>query len=74
MARENLTAPLDLTVSQCDCARFWTAGTVKPQTKEQRRSSAFTTTNWDEGEGPNMLNSGVRDSKRRMWSMLVFPD
>ena len=29
-ANENLTAPLDLTVSQYDCARVWTAGTVKP--------------------------------------------
>ena len=29
-ARENLTTPLDLTVSQCDCARVWMAGTVKP--------------------------------------------
>ena len=29
-ARENLTAPPDLTVSQCDCARVWTAGTVRP--------------------------------------------
>ena len=28
-ARENLTVSLDLTVSQCDCAHIWTAGTVK---------------------------------------------
>ena len=32
-ARENLTAPLDLTVSQCNCARVWTAGTVKPSNR-----------------------------------------
>ena len=32
-ARENLTAPLDLTVSQCDCARVWTASTVKPSNR-----------------------------------------
>ena len=28
-AKKNLTAPLELTVSQCDCAYAWTAGTVK---------------------------------------------
>ena len=32
-ARENMTAPLDLTVSQCNCARIWTAGTVKPSNR-----------------------------------------
>ena len=32
-ARENLTAPLYLTVSQCNCAHVWTAGTVKPSNR-----------------------------------------
>ena len=32
-ARENLTAPLELTVSQCEWARIWTAGTVKPSNR-----------------------------------------
>ena len=32
-ARENLTTSLDLTVSQCDCACIWTAGTVKPSNR-----------------------------------------
>ena len=37
-AKENLTAPLDLTVSQCDCAHVWTAGTVKPSNRGAEES------------------------------------
>ena len=61
-ARENLTAPLGRLVQ-------WSL-----QTEEQRRSSTFATTIRDEGEGQTMHNSGVRDLKRRAWSMPGNPD
>ena len=37
-ARENRTAPLDPTVSQCDCARVWMAGTVNPSNQGAEES------------------------------------
>ena len=68
--RENLTAPLNLTVSQCDCALVWTAGTVKPSNQGEEEIQQYGT----KGEGQTKRNSGVRDSKQRTWSMPGKPD
>ena len=64
MIRENLTTPLDLTVSQCDCAHVWTAGTEKPTNRGAEDIQRLRHKNRDEEEGQTKLNSGVRDLEK----------
>ena len=67
--RENLTALLNLTVSQCDLARVWMVGTVKPTNRGAEEIQHLRPNNTGWRGRINQVQLWSERFERRTWSM-----